>query len=62
MLAFPDAVHAVAFRGLRLVPVGGDDPEAANVVRLPDGRILVACHLPQSAVGRRRRRLRAGSL
>ena len=27
----------------------GDDPEAANVVRLADGRILVAAHLPQAA-------------
>ncbi len=45
VLAFPGAVDTAAFSGLRVVPVGGDDPEAANVVRLPDGRILVAAHL-----------------
>jgi len=49
VLAYPAAVDAGPFRGLRVVPVGGDDPEAANVVRLPDGRILVAAHLPQSS-------------
>lgn len=49
VLAFPDALWSAAFHGLRLVPVGGDNPEAANTVRLPDGRILVAAHLPQSA-------------
>jgi len=30
--------------GLRVVELVGDDPEAANVVRLADGRILVADH------------------
>jgi dimethylargininase len=49
VLAFPDALRSAVFRGLRLVPVGGDDPEAANVVRLPDGRVLTAAHLPQTA-------------
>jgi len=49
VLACPGVVDPGAFSGLRVVPVGGDDPEAANVVRLPDGRILVAAHLPQSA-------------
>lgn len=29
---------------LRVIEVPGDDPEAANVVRLPDGTILVAAH------------------
>lgn len=48
VLAFPGAVDPGAFRGLLVVAVGGDDPEAANGVRLPDGRILVAAHLPQS--------------
>lgn len=48
VLAFPDALHPAVFRGLRLVPVGGADPEAANVVRLPDGRVLVAAHLPRA--------------
>lgn len=30
--------------GVRVLEVGGEDPEAANVVRLADGRILVAAH------------------
>jgi len=50
VLLYPGSVDTSAFRGLRLVPVGGDDPEAANVVRLPDGRILVAAHLLQTGV------------
>lgn len=29
---------------LRIVEVSGDDPEAANVVRLPDGSVLVGAH------------------
>ena len=49
VLVFPGAVDEAPFAGLRVVSVAGDDPEAANVVRLPDGRILVAAHLPQSA-------------
>lgn len=49
VLVFPAAVEESPFAGSRVVPVAGDDPEAANVVRLPDGRILVAAHLPQSA-------------
>jgi dimethylargininase len=53
VLVFPGAVSPAAFRGLRVVAVAGDDPEAANVVRLPDGRILVAEHLPQSAAAGR---------
>ena len=32
------------FSGVRMVLVGGDDPEAANVVRQADGVILVASH------------------
>lgn len=51
VLVFPGAIDAAAFGGLRVVPVEGDDPEAANVVRLPDGRILVAAHLPESRDG-----------
>jgi dimethylargininase len=35
--------------GLRVVEVPGDDPEAANVVRLADGRILVGSHHPATA-------------
>ena len=42
VLVFPGAVGPEAFAGLRVVAVAGGDPEAANVVRLPDGRILVA--------------------
>lgn len=49
VLLFSGAVAAEAFSGLRVVEVGGADPEAANLVRLPDGRLLVAAHLPQSA-------------
>jgi dimethylargininase len=49
ILAFPGAFPAAAFRDVRVVPVGGDDPEAANVVRLPDGNVLVAARLPASA-------------
>jgi dimethylargininase len=49
VLVFPGAVDEAAFGGLRVVAVAGNDPEAANAVRLPDGRILVAAHLPQSA-------------
>jgi dimethylargininase len=49
VLVFPGAAAPEAFAGLGVVAVEGGDPEAANVVRLPDGRILVASHLPQSA-------------
>lgn len=49
VLVFPGTVLPDAFAGLSVVPVEGSDPEAANVLRLPDGRILVAAHLPQSA-------------
>jgi dimethylargininase len=49
VLLFPGAVDPASLAGLRVVEVAGDDPEAANVVRLPDGRILVAAHLPQAA-------------
>jgi len=49
ILAFPGAVEMAAFGGPRVVPVGGNDPEAANAIRLPDGRILVAAHLPEGA-------------
>jgi dimethylargininase len=49
VLVFPGATGPETFAGLRVMTVEGGDPEAANVVRLPDGRILVASHLPQSA-------------
>lgn len=35
--------------GLRVVEIPGDDPEAANVVRLADGRMLVGEHHPHTA-------------
>lgn len=41
LLAHPGFVDPTAFTGLRVIAVGGDDPEAANVVRLADGRVLV---------------------
>lgn len=37
------------FGGLRILDAPGDDPEAANVVWLPDGSILVAEHHPATA-------------
>lgn len=42
VLAWPEAVDASLFEGLEVVAVGGEEPEAANTVRLADGRILVA--------------------
>jgi len=42
VLVWPGAVDLDAFTGLEILPVGSDDPHAANVVRLPDGRILTA--------------------
>lgn len=41
------ACEREALAGLRVVEVPGDDPEAANVVRLADGRILVGSHHPE---------------
>lgn len=38
----PRACDRHDLSGLRVVEVPGDDPEAANVVRLADGRILVS--------------------
>jgi dimethylargininase len=49
VLVFPGAVDRAAFTGLRVVEVEGGDAEAANVVRLPDGRILVAAHSAETA-------------
>ncbi len=37
------------FEGMRIVTTPPDDPHGANVVRLPDGRILAAEGLPRSA-------------
>ncbi len=41
-----DAAH---FESIEVIEVGGVDPEAANVVRLADGRILVAERHPATA-------------
>jgi dimethylargininase len=44
VLWHPAACHRRDLTGVRIVEVPGDDPEAANVVRLPDGSILVGHH------------------
>lgn len=49
VLWHPRACDREALTGLRVVEVPGDDPEAANVVRLADGRILVGAHHPETA-------------
>lgn len=41
VLLFPGVVDESALSELRTITVPGDDPEVANVVRLPDGRVLV---------------------
>jgi dimethylargininase len=49
VLWHPSTGHRGAFAGLRVVEVPGDDPEAANVVRLADGRVLCAASHPATA-------------
>jgi len=49
VLVWPDGVDIAAFDGLRIVAVPGPDPEAANVVRLPDGAILAGEAHPETA-------------
>lgn len=44
VLWHPAACDRSAFAGMRVVEVPGDDPEAANVVRLADESILVGAH------------------
>lgn len=44
VLWHPAACDRSHLDGLRVVEVPGDDPEAANVVRLADGTILVGAH------------------
>ena len=44
-----DACDRGVFDGFDVIEVSGADPEAANVVRLADGRILVADHHPATA-------------
>ena len=47
VLWHPSAGSRDSYAGLRVIEIGGDDPEAANVVRLPDGRVL--CSRPATA-------------
>ncbi len=49
VLWHPAACDRDSLPGLRIVEVPGEDPEAANVVRLPDGSILVGGHHPATA-------------
>lgn len=42
VLWHPAACDRQVFAGLRILEVEGDDPEAANVVRLADGSVLVS--------------------
>jgi dimethylargininase len=49
LLAAPGMADLPAFGGFDVVVAPGEDPEAANVVRLPDGSILVAAHHPDTA-------------
>lgn len=44
VLWHPAACAREAFSGLRVIEVPGRDPEAANVVRLPDGSVLIGAH------------------
>jgi dimethylargininase len=45
----PSVIDASLFDGLKLVPVAGRPVQDANVIRLPDGRILVAEQYPTTA-------------
>jgi dimethylargininase len=45
----PSAVDAAAFTGLTVIPVAGRPEQEANVIRLPDGRILVPELSPSTA-------------
>lgn len=44
VLWHPAACDRADLTGVRVIEVPGDDPEAANAVRLPDGSILTAQH------------------
>lgn len=48
LLWHPDACDGASLDGFEVVAVQGDDPAAANVVRLADGRILVAERHPET--------------
>ena len=49
LLASPHMAGLPAFAGFDVVEAPAGDPEAANVLRLPDGSILVAAHHPGTA-------------
>lgn len=49
VLWHPAIGHRDAFAGVRVVEAPGDDPEAANVVRLADGRVLCAANHPATS-------------
>lgn len=49
LLWHPAACDVGALRDFDIIEVPGDDPEAANVVRLADGRILVGAHHTDTA-------------
>jgi dimethylargininase len=49
LLAASFMAGSPAFEGFEVVVAPGEDPEAANVVRLPDGSLLVAAHHPDTA-------------
>lgn len=53
VLVFPGVVDERAFSGLTTIPVPGHDPEVSNVVKLPDGRVLVGSESSASLVRRR---------
>ena len=50
VLAAEAMAGSPAFADVRVLPAPPGDPEAANVVRLPDGRLLVAAHHDATAV------------
>lgn len=49
LLVHRESLAEGVFGGLSVVDVPGADPEAANVVRMPDGRILVGSHHTETA-------------
>lgn len=49
ILAHPGAVDPEVFVGFRVVAAPEEDAEGANVVRLPDGSVLVAAHHRRTA-------------
>lgn len=49
LLWHQDACDRDVFDGFEVLEISGNDPEAANVVRLADGGVLVAEHHPETA-------------